>query len=353
LLDLPVIDGRQIACCAAREWLPAQVIYARARTIVQMYSEEDERTQQAARALSNFLCLQAKHQEDIGAASALRAYYTRIGIQEQVALLNESLTLINTEHQRQRQLMEGGLAAGADLTALDRRRIQVLDQQTQLRLQDRRLRGVLAEIAKCDYAVDEVRQELLEVYEASLDCDQLVQIALSSRRDLRGWIYLCGQVNETSAPIFAKMLATAMGSYGLPLPAGTGIKYLLCPPDYERLAADLRRELSLTVETHRRFISQAVKEKCANLQVAYERIALAQETLLSWQQRIDQLDQLEAQGDGLPEESAAARIGLITARAEEISRRMDARTAEVDLAESLGCLADLCCSGQPWLQTGY
>ncbi len=348
-----VLDGRTIACSAARNWIPSKALRARGATIVQAYEDQPESAQQAACALNQFMNMQAAHQQDIGAASALRAYYTRIAIAEQLQLADDSQQLIADEGAKQEALRQGGLAAVTDLSAFDRRRLEIEDQRLQLLSQDRQLRTLLAQLAQYDYALETAGQERLDVRSHSLDCARLQQLALAGRCDLRGWKYLLCQTNATSAPEFAKILSTVVGGFGLPLPTFTGLKMLLCPPDTEQLADSMRRELALTVETHRRWICQAVEEKCAKLHLTYQRIDLAQQTIDSWEERLQQLEQVEQLGKPDPEQLATARIGWMTARAEEIARRLDARSAEIDLAESLGGLCQRCCSGQAWLLTGY
>ncbi|MCA9132179.1 MAG: TolC family protein [Planctomycetales bacterium] len=348
-----VIDGRDIACRAAQNWLPAQTLHARARTMRQIYGQEEPGVRQAAQTLAAFLKLQAEHQEDVGAASALRAYYTRIAIAEQGLLLQESLQLLQQQEEKQQALQAGGLPAGTDLSAFQRRRIEIEEQQLQLQAQERPLRSLLAQLANVDYAMSDVRQERLEVFESSLDCPRLQQLALVRRPDLRAWQCLVSRLDESSVQLYAKTLSTLVGGWSLPLPVLGRLKSLLCPPDQSCLLAGMRQELELTVEMHRRWITQEVQEKCAKLQLAYQRINLAQETIASWDVRLAQLEQLFSLGNTQAEQLAAAQAAQLQARADEISRRLDARLAEVDLAEATGGLAHRCCDGLPWLLTGY
>ena len=182
-----------------------------------------------------------------------------------------------------------------------------------------------------------------------LNVEQLQRMALQNRHDLKGWSYLARQINETSAPIFAKMISTLIGGWGMPLPSVGSLKNLICPPDHSGLTANMRHELNLTVETHRRWICQAIEEKAAKLQLTYQRIELAQQTIRSWESRLDQLEQLAEMGEAEAEQRALARVGLMEARGEEIRRRLEAKIAEVDLAEASGGLAS---QGLPWLLTG-
>lgn len=347
------LDALSIGCKAAQNWIPSDLLRQRACTIVKLYAEEDECQQRAAAVLARFLNLQAKRQEEMGAASALRAYYTRIALAEQLALTVDSLQFVESESTKQSAAQEGGLPAGTDLTSFERHRLEIRDQQIQIHSNDRKLRCLLAQLTSVDYAMSDVCQEPLEVLEMQLHCPNLKQFALANRSDLRGWQLLAVNVNEESAPIFARMLGTLVGGWGLPIPLSVGIKAILCPPDYSTLAGNLRYELDLTVETHRRWICQAVEEKCAALQMSYQRIGIAQQMVMSWESRIAQLGELDGQTDSIAADLAEARSELLKARSEEISRRLDAKIAEIDLAEATGGISDRCCSGQPWLLTGF
>lgn len=351
--DLPAIGGRDIACRTAQNWLPAQVLRQRGRTLVQLYCEEDECERQAAAALARFLEYQARHQEDIGAASALKAYYTRIALQEQLNLLERSLSYVNGEAEKQEVAMEEGLPAGVDLSSFARRRLEIEDKRLQIVSKDRQLRCLLTQLAGYDYELGEVRQESLVIVSVAIDCTNLKAFALAQRQDLAGWQHLACNVNETSAPIFLKMIGTVVGSWGIPLPTVGGLKALLCPPDYSCLAANLKRELDMTVETHRRWICQAVDEKCSALELAYQRAEIAQQMVDSWRKRIEQLETLERSGEAPAAELAEARTSLLLAEADAIERRLAAKTAEVELSEAVGGLAGRCCQGRPWLMTGF
>ena len=347
------LDAWQIGCCAAQNWLPAEVLRQRGRTLLQLYCEEkDPCERKAANDLNYFLNLQAKHQEDIGAATAMRAYYTRIALQEQLAMTNEFFSLVQLEAAKQDAAQQSGLPAGTDISSFERSRIEIRDKQLQILSKDRQLRCLLAELTHYDYGMEEVCPEILEICPVEIHCPALKQTALRMRRDLQGWTYISCQVNETSAPIFAKMLGTLIGGWGLPMPKVCGIKYLLCPPDYATLARNMQHELQLTVKTHQRWICQAVEEKCENLKLAYRRIDLAKETIASWEARIVQLERLDEMGDGDAAQLAKAREELLHARSAEVDRRLDARIAEIEVAEAVGGLSDRCCSGEPWLLTG-
>lgn len=352
-VELPSYDAFQIGCLGARHWIPSDILRSRARAIIQLYCKEDECSRKAAAVLANFLRMEAVHQEGIGAASAMRGYYTRIGLADQLTLNTESRDAISRADSKQQSLLKQGLAAGTDRTEFERLQIEVRGAELEILSQDRKLRSLLNELCKVDYPMNGIQQEPLEVVENSLDCAALQGIALATRMDLKAWLYLQCHVNEDTAPIFAKMLPTLIGGYSLPMPTICGLKKLFCKPDYSCLAANMRHEIQLTVETHRRWISQAITEKCNDLILAYQKIELANQILASWEGRRDQLLELETLGQSRPADLAEARTEILKARSNIIARKIEARNAEVSLAEATGGLARRCCAHQPWLLTGY
>jgi outer membrane protein TolC len=328
------------------------LLRARSRTLVQLYRDERDDARTAARILASFLQLQAAHQEELGAASAMRAYYTRIALVEQLQLNEAALKRVDAEEEKQRSLVEQGLPAGSDLSAFARQRIEIADQRLQLESQDLQLRNLLVQLTKINALCHGVQGERLDVQPQTLDCARLKQIALAGRHDLRGWRLLAKSVDSASAPEFAKMIPTLVGGWSLPTPSIGSLKLLLCPPDTSGLAANMKRELELTVAQQVDWICQSVDQKCHQLELSYRRIELAKQTVVSWRARREQLMQLQAAGGGQPEQLAVAQAELLKAQAAEVSRRLDGRLAEIDLAEATGGLAERCRSGAAWLSTG-
>lgn len=362
LVDLPhaqadstysQLNGHTIACRAAQNWSPANALRAHGRTIVQAYCEEDACSQKAAAAINKFLHLQAAHQEDVAGASGLRAYYSRIGIVEQFTLLDASVALVDQEQEKQRALVSSGLSVEFDLSSFQRQRIDLKDKSAQAQSQDRQLASLIAHLTKLPTENTLLTHESLDILPQSLDCQGLIEFGMQNRHDLQSWIYLRCQITDETAPIIAKMLSTAVGGFGLPLPTISGIKQLLCGDDNSRLAANMRNELAYVIQTHRDWIRGTVDEKCHKLELAYQRVQFAQETLASWESRLAQLDRVEQLGEGQPQQAAAARAALIQAKVDELNRRLEAKLAEVELAEACGGLANRCCQQTPWLVTGY
>ena len=179
------LGAREVGCLAACQWLPASMLRQRGQTISRIYCQQPEPQRQAAQAVVTFLNLQAAHQEDVGAAASLRAYYGRIALSQQQLLLEEGETLTARQAQKQQQLMEEGFAAGLDLSSLQRQTFDWQDSRLQLESEDDRLRQLLARLVGIDYRADQFCLEPLTVQPAELDEHGLVAWALSQRRDLQ------------------------------------------------------------------------------------------------------------------------------------------------------------------------
>lgn len=346
------LSGYQVACAAAQKWAPAHALRARGATVVRAYCDEDESERKTAAAINRFMHLQAANQEDIGAGTALRAYYTRIVLADQLELITDALILSEQEQERLSSLLKQGVASTVDRTQFERKRIGLLDRAAQVDSQDRRLEKVLEQLTDLCFDASGPGLEILEVRSSQLDCDGLVQFAFCNRHDLQSWVYLRSQVNQDTAPVIAKMLSTATGGFALPLPDASRIKDLLCRDRYAQLAADLRRELSCVIQTQRDWIEKTVLEKCSELELAYQRIQFAEQTLQSWDNRLIQVERLSSLGQAVPESVVAAKTERIGAEVELASRRLEAKIAEVELSEACGGITQRCCAQQPWLITG-
>lgn len=345
-------SGRQVACLAAQNWTPAHALRARGRTVVRAYCDEDRASRVAAAAINKFMHMQAAHQEDIGAGTALRAYYTRIVLADQMVLLGDSLVFSSDQQGKQTALLDQGVGSNVDGTQFERKRIELLDKAAQLDSKDRRLQQLLEHMANRTFDTTGPGLEVLEVRRQMLDCNSLVEFAFCNRCDLQGWVYLRSQVTKETAPVIAKMLSTATGGFSLPLPPVNRLKDLLARNRYAELAADIRGELSCVIQAQREWIEKTVLEKCSNLELAYQRIEFAEQTCQSWNTRLEQLKRLDSLGQAVPESVAAAKAEMIGAQVELASRRLEAKLAEVELSEACGGITQRCCAGQPWLVTG-
>lgn len=345
-------SGREIACLTAQNWTPAHALRARGRTVIRAFRNEDKPSRVAAAAVNKFMHMQAAHQEDIGAGTALRAYYTRIVLADQMVLLGDSLVFSSDQQGKQTALRDQGVGSNIDRTQFERKRIELLDKAAQLDSQDRRLQQLLEHMANRPLDTSGPGLEILEIRRQLLDCNSLVEFAYCNRCDLRGTVYLRSQVTEETAPVIAEMLSTATGGFSLPLPPVNRLKDLLIRNRYVELASDIRGELSCVIQAQREWIEKTVLEKCSNLELAYQRIEFAEQTCQSWDTRLEQLKRLDSLGQAVPESVASAKAEKIGAQVELASRRLEAKLAEVELSEACGGITQRCCAGQPWLVTG-
>ncbi|MDX1928653.1 MAG: hypothetical protein SFV81_19140 [Pirellulaceae bacterium] len=346
-----LLDSRSIACRAANEWLPAKQLRQHAHAVQQLYCEEDDCTREAANAIARFLHLQADHQQDLAAAIALRAYYALAAIEEQTVLLKQSDAELQQQRERQAALQQKGQAAAMDLTSLDREAIALNLQRIQLQQRGRQLREALNDATHTHYDWDSSTIEPLEVREQVLDTEYLQRFAQAHRHDLLALQCLSSQINSGTAPMLSSVVNSATGLASLPLPKRCFLDRVLGREDNTVLTNNLKQSMALACETQSSTIRHEVSEKAIALELAYQRIALAKETTASWTKRRDQLERLAELGDSRPAELVLANSSLLSSTALEVERRLEAKLAEIALAEACGELSQRCCQGQAWLVT--
>ena len=348
------LDAREVACLAACRWHPAVGLRQRVHTIRQLFCNDSHGSRQASTAIVNFLQLQAAHQEDIGAASAMRAYYSRIGITEQQQWIHAGGKAVELQQQKQQSLLEHGFATALDLSSLQRKNLDLQDQWLQTSSQLRQLQKLLTGLTGQDFECAQHMVEPLVVQSSILDCEKLIAQAFRNRSDLLAWQQLCCHIDEHNAPMVATILSSISGNFGLPMPTASLLKRLTCQGlDPSVLADSLKRELSVLIQTHQAYIEQSVQEKCEQLQLAYQRHEIELHRIDNWVARIEKIDRLESHGQTRPDQKMIAEAGLLESHSTEVTRRLDAKLAEIALAEAVGGLAIRSCQGLAWLPTGY
>ncbi len=346
-----LIGSRTVACQAASEWVAAKQLRKQAQAVQELHCESDDCTRQAANAIAVFLRQQAEHQQDIAAAVALRAYYAQAGISEQFGLLEKSVAALQLQRDRQAAILEKGIAVAVDLTSLDREAITQQLQRLQLENRNRQLTETINELTHVQYDWKSSVVEPLETRTQAIDVAYLKQFAITHRHDLLAIQCLGSQINNGTAPILASVISSATGMLNLPLPKKCFVARLLGREDNSLLTQNLNEAVAMAVETQSKAIQREVSEKAVSLELAYQRIELAQDTTATWQKRISQLERLEVLGDNRPGDLTLAQTSLLGARAVEIDRRLEAKLAEVALAEACGGLCYRCCNGRAWLVT--
>ncbi len=341
------VSGHTVACQAANCWPLARLLEQRARTILTDAQERGKHAQGPANLQANFLRHQAAWQRDVAAALALRAYYSWIANQQQLQLVEEGLQLQREQVQTQEALIAKGIAI-ADPTALERKRLELEDNRIQLTAAERQLASGLLRLTCCHTNLARCHTESLEIQPQAFDCDCLVSYALQHRHDYLAIVHLCNCLDEDTALMVARLLAPLIGA-GMDMVDLSLLERLYVKHRGEELLVQIRRELKLASDVLRARIEQSVCDKCQALQAAYERVAIAQAVIGTWETRLAALRRLEELGDARGEAMATARAELLSAKSTLVSRQLSAKLAEVDLAEAVGELSQRCCQGQPWL----
>lgn len=341
------VSGPTVACQAANCWPLAKLLDQRAKTILCEAEERHKSSQAAARLQANFLRHQAAWQRDLAAALALRAYYSWIANQQQLQLVDDGLRLQAEQVRVQEALIAKGIAI-ADPTALERKRLELDDNKIQLTTSASQLGSGLMRLTCCHTDLSRSATESLEIQPQALDCDALIKYALQHRHDYLAINQLCQCLDEETAIAVAQLLTPLVGVGMDMLDLGL-LERLSLRHRGDELLAQVRRELKLASDVLRNRIEQSVCDRCQALESAYQRVAIAEAVIRSWETRIAALTRLEELGDARGEAMATARAELISARATFVTRQLAAKLAEVDLAEAVGELSLRSCQGQPWL----
>ena len=344
-----ILNGHTVACQAACCWPLAKLLDQRAATIRAGAADRHEGEQRSGALQASFLRRQAARQRDVAAAAALRTYYGWIANREQLAIAMSASELQREQLATQSALIDRGVAV-EDPTELERQGLELRDKLIQLQANDRQFAQTLLQLTCCTSDPRAVSVEALEIRRAALACDQLIDFAIRHRQDYLAYVELCQCLDEATARAVADLLTPLVGGIGLGLLELNCIQKLCLTAHGSDAFEYVSRELRTAVQLQRRLIEQSVCEKCLALGVAYERVEIAQQILLTWDERIEALHRLSELGAARGEALATARAEQLQARSTLISRQLSAKLAEVDLAEAIGELALRCCRGEPWLK---
>ena len=345
-----ILDGRTIACQAACCWPLAKFLEERAASIRADGARGHKAGERSAALQSNFLRRQAARQRDVAAATALRAYYSWIANREQLIIVAAGFDLQREQSATQNALIERGIGID-DPTELERKRLELRDKQLQLESNDIQLAQSVRRLTCCASDPRTAIVETLQVQPTVLPCDQLVGFALQHRQDYLSYVELCQNLDEQSARAIADLLSPLAGGVGLGMLDLNFLENLCLAAHGSDALTHVTRELRTAIDLERRLIQQAVCDKCHALSLAYERTAIAEQLLATWNERIAGLSRLEQLGEARGQAVALARAEQLQARSTLVSRQLAAKLAEVDLAEAMGDLAPRCCRGEPWLVT--
>ncbi len=199
-------------------------------------------------------------------------------------LVEEGLQLQREQVQTQEALIAKGIAI-ADPTALERKRLELEDNRIQLTAAERQLASGLLRLTCCHTNLARCHTESLEIQPQAFDCDCLVSYALQHRHDYLAIVHLCNCLDEDTALMVARLLAPLIGA-GMDMVDLSLLERLYVKHRGEELLVQIRRELKLASDVLRARIEQSVCDKCQALQAAYERVAIAQAVIGTWETRL-------------------------------------------------------------------
>ena len=303
------------------------------------------------------LCLRAIHERNQSAAQALQAFYKLAEVRENGLDVESSLAQLGRMQDDLRQAQVQGVKVAADRTALDRKQMELQDQQQQLELGDaqlsEQLRGLIGLSPNEPTRLEP--QPNLTLTAVSIDTDAAISIGLQIRADLAALRVLLSELDVQTLPAARSSLSQADPGLGVPAPS-LGMLHKFFQGNTASCDLEIRRaQLSQLLETREHQVASEIRLAVREIETRLKQSALAAEILASWQQRLEDLKALRDVGSATPLEIQQAQFEIAAAHSALLKQAIAVRVAEVKLKEAQGllaaecgydvaaCLAEFCC----------
>ena len=303
-----------------------------------------KKTAELAALEQQLLCLRAIHERNQAAAQALEAFYKLAEVRGNSPTLTDSLGLLARMQDDLRKVKEEGLKVTADRTALDRKRLELLDQRAQLDLADaqlsEQLRGLIG--LQPGEPTRLVPQADLVVTVEPIDVDVAISIGLTTRADLAALRLLQEELDTQTLPAARRGLSQTDPALGVPAPTiGPLLKILHVDTSSSELQIR-RTQLTELLDSRQQQVASEIRLAAAEIQTRLRQAAIAGETLQSWQARVSDLTALRDVGSATPLEIQSAQLEVAAAHASLLKQAIGWRIAQVKLKQAQGLLAAEC-----------
>lgn len=309
----------------------------------------DEGTDECSReGLAKVLTLRRDFERNRAAAAALEVFFRLVESESGLDHVERGLVQLSGTSDDVKAIQETGIQASPDRTDLERRRIELLERQTQAELARFQLTTQLQSLLGIDcpsgrLAIWPVAD--LEVVFEPHDEQQAVTVGLANRSDLAMLRFVCQLPDQCMLPAIRQILSAQDASLGLDpslrsLFLGPRLRALLGTDGNEEQEAMLRRQQlrSLLVDRERSATGE-IRQAVEVVHTRVQQVALAKERLASWQKRADDLEALWDAGAANLLERRAAEIAIIDAEQQLLHQVVEWKIARMRLQESQGLLA--------------
>lgn len=331
-----VLRATEVQCLAATNAPLGNLYDSESRAVM---ANRGHRSQRSAAVTSQLMAYRAVNERNKAAAAALQLYYLIAEAEANRDILNRSVVEIDRATGNLDQLKQSGLKIPLDRTALQRQKLDWLDQQIQMRSAFSKMQGQLQQL--CGFEGDQTMpiwpQADLAVTVVPIDLSTAICDGLANRADLGAVRMLNGSLDADTLP------AARAGMEGMSPGLGASIagRRLLGGGNQDDLPAR-QAQVSQAQSDLERTVRREVAEAVENVEMRLREIAVAKERWEVWRQRMSYL-QGRRESDGVTAfDLNAGQLELLRAESDTVHRVIAWKIAEVKLKEAQGLLAVEC-----------
>jgi outer membrane protein TolC len=333
-----VVRAEEVQCSAAANAPLAKLYVSESEAVM---ANANCRNQQAACLQSRLLALRAADDRNKTAGTALELFYSLAEAEANRDVLDRSIKEIDAATANLEQLKRSGLKIPLDRTALQRQKLDWIDQCLRMRLAVDKMQGQLQQLCGVEHDPNVLLwpQADLAVVVVPIDLPRAIADGLANRADLAGLRMLSGSLNADTLPAARSGMQALSPGLGVSMIA----KRLFGGSSGSQGEVQSRQaQLAQAQCDLERTVTREVTEAVQTVETRLREIAVAKERWEVWRQRMDDLKQ-RRQSDGVTAfDLNAAQLELLRAESDTVHRVIAWKIAQAKLKQAQGLLAVEC-----------
>jgi outer membrane protein TolC len=333
-----VLRAEEVQCLAAAN-APLANLYASESEAV--LAKSNRRTRCSAPVTSRLMAYRAIDERNKAAGAALELLYSLAEAEANRDILSRSIQQLDGAVANLDRLKQSGLKMPLDRTALERQKLDWLDQHIQLNAAVAKMQGQLQQL--CGFDIDTNApiwpQTDLAVTVGAIDAQAAISDGLANRADLGAIKMLGGSLSADTLP------AIQTGMQGLGAGLGTSMVANRLIGRDSGSEGELQSRQSQLNDAQReleRTISREVAEGVQAVDARLRGIAVAKERCDVWQQRLAQMKG-RREADGVTTfDLNAVEFEILRAEGDRLHRVVAWKIAQAKLRQAQGLLAVDC-----------
>lgn len=292
------------------------------------------------------LAYAAQDQRNQSAGQALELYYLKYNAEYGRDAIEKGLAETRQARAYREQIRQQGLDAAQYDGQLDRQHLELESRKVEIHRSIHELDSRLGELLgiRTHGPAALWPETELEILAQPVDADEAVAIGLANRADIRGLEVLVRSINRDTLDTVRAMLGAVNPLLGA-CPSRLSLLVRIFAHDCieaqeEREVAIRRRQAQELLADRRRTAEAEIRRAAFDLEQATRRVALAQDTLRSWDERLARLEFQRGLGQGQVSyfDQMEARLHRLQAEGDLVDAMVKWKIAEVKLKQAMGLL---------------